>query len=170
MIGPNTVMPAAHCGFNSGLFAFVLYRNMDFRQPQIETVRCNPLYQTFPDTDMHLLYCPPINGVNPGDKYGYLDFDARPPAVGESVYSIWKNPVTNLGRNEQMLYSDGQVVSTKADRWTTPVGFDNTAIETNLWARPNASGASQISSKSHRVLVGPLSEAPSGNGGTIRLS
>ena len=170
LIGPNTVMTAAHCGFNASLFAFVLYREMDFRQPQIETVRCNPLYQTFADTDLHLLYCPPINGVNPGDKYGYLDFDARSPMVGESVYSVWKNPVDNLGRNEQMLYSDGRVVSLKAPTWATPTGFDNTATETNLWGRVNASGSSQISSKSHRVLVGPLSEAPSGNGGPLRRS
>jgi hypothetical protein len=170
LIGPNTAMTAAHCGFNSHLFAFVLYREMDFRQQQIETVRCNPLYQTYADTDLHLLYCPQINGVNPGDKYGYLDLEARSPVTGENLYSIWKNPVDNLGRNEHMLYSDGSVVDTKADSWTTPAGFNNTATKTNLWGRVGASGSSQISSKTHRVLVGPLSVGPGGNGGPERWS
>lgn len=170
MIGPNIAMTAAHCGFNNHTMGFLVYRNLDHRQHRVETVQCRHLYQTFADTDLLLMFCPAINGVNPGDRYGYLDPDTMRPVKGDRVYSIWKNPVDNLPPAEYMLYSDGKVVSTTAGSWTTPASHPNTAIMTNLWGRGGASGSSQINFARHRIAVGPLSVAPVGNGGPQRWS
>ncbi len=164
LIGPNLVLTAAHCGFKSHLFGFQTYRERDPLRAERETVQCNPLYQTFADTDMLLMHCPAINGINPGDKFGYVDLDPRAAADGDQVYSLWKNPVDDVGGGEHMLFSSGEVIDDEAEGWMTPDGYDCTAILTNLFGIAGASGSSQISADRHEILVGPLSVAPSGGG------
>ncbi len=164
MIGPNIALTAAHCGYNDHNFGFQTYREQDPQQAEREYVLCEPLYQTFSDTDMLLMYCPPINGVNPGDRYGYVDLDPRQAQVGDQLYSVWRNPVDDVGGGQHMLFSDGEVLDDKAQGWMTPNGYDNTAILSSLFSAPGASGSAQFSVDRNEILVGPLSVGPGGGG------
>ncbi|MBN9167753.1 MAG: hypothetical protein BGO98_25445 [Myxococcales bacterium 68-20] len=170
MIGPNTVLTAAHCGpaeaavFQTGTLTFMTFRANETER-NIETFQCRRLIHGWPRHDLAVLYCDPsATGVNPGDKYGYLDFETRAPAVGDDVYSIWWNAVLNgsTGNLGVPLYSRGKVVQTNASMWSgvlggpagTPVG-----IKMDTWAQPGASGSSNVDVNTHRILVGPTTLA-----------
>jgi trypsin-like peptidase len=169
MIGPRFVLTAAHCGppeaaaTQKGTLTFTTYRS-DETSLSSESYTCRRLIHGWPRHDLALLYCDVgADGLGPGDKYGYLDVDTRPPAVGDAVYSIWWNTVTNGPNPGRMLplYSAGKVTSITATIWGgllgggpagTPVG-----IGMDLWTQPGASGSSHIDLNTHRILVGPTS-------------
>jgi hypothetical protein len=61
------------------------------------------------DSDLSLRFCDAnSDGVNPGDKYGYLDFDPVSLPVGRQLYSIWSNHGTPLP-DGALIYSEGTV-------------------------------------------------------------
>lgn len=168
MIGPNILLTAAHCGpaeadaNQVGTATFATYRN-DQTNMLSETFSCRRLIHGWPRHDLAVFFCDPSGGVNPGDKYGYLDVETRAPSVGDAVYSIWQNPVDGAGITHMTpLYSAGHVVSTTEKIWSgilggpanTPVG-----IKMDTWAVAGASGSSNIDASTHRILVGPTSTA-----------
>lgn len=170
LIGPNIVLSAAHCGYYDQVFAFFGYRFQTPNGRRLQHVSCSPLYQTFSDTDMILMHCPSVGGVNPGDEFGYVDFDPRPVAVGDSVYSLWKNPVDELQPPsfEHLLYSEGEVMSTTANGWFVPDTHPGIGIFTDLYGALGASGSAQLSSDTHRILIGPVSTVLTAGGGLGR--
>jgi hypothetical protein len=156
-IGPNVVMSAAHCGTIDNPAIFRVYDQQDYRQELGETFSCHNLISTAPDSDLALYACDPNQqGQSPGDKYGYLDFDRTAPVVGQSVYSVWSNPVDNLGTQWQTLYSQGTVTSTN-QAFQFSFGSQPVGIVTNVWSHSGASGSVQIDQASQRILVGPTS-------------
>ncbi|MGZ3427674.1 MAG: hypothetical protein ACXVCV_13545 [Polyangia bacterium] len=162
MIGPNFMMTAAHCGDGDHWATFYTYRNQDPKQPQTEAFYCHMLLNTFWRTDMTLSFCDPNGaGENPGDKYGYLDFDHSQPTVGQAVYSYWYNPVDSLGVGWGEIYSLGKVTDTAAVIWG-PAGSDGpmnepVGIGTDLWTQPGASGSAILNPTNFRILVAPTS-------------
>lgn len=173
MIGPNTLLTAAHCGPTEadanqfGTATFAVYRS-DQTNMATEQFFCRRVIHGWPRHDLAVLFCEPNGGVNPGDKYGYLDVETRAPAIGDAVYSIWQNPVDGAGiPNEVPLYSAGHVVSTTEKIWSgilggpanTPVG-----IKMDTWGFAGASGSSNIDANTHRILVGPTSTADKDEG------
>lgn len=179
MIGPNTLMTAAHCNGSQKTIDFMVY-SADTKGISKQTFVCNYLLHTYRDSDLILFDCPANEaGENPGDKYGYLDFElpltpsgelstllAGRPEVGDQFYSIWTNPIDELSR-QHMLYSQGRVVRTDDPVWSNPDVTpepcgDNAAdltlgIGTDLWANGGSSGSSQISRLTHRLTLGPQS-------------
>ena len=162
MIGPNFMMTAAHCGDGDHWATFYTYRNQDPKQQQTEAFYCHMLLNTFWRTDMTLSFCDANGaGENPGDKYGYLDFDHSQPTVGEAVYSYWYNPVDSLGVGWGEIYSLGKVTDTAAVIWG-PAGTDGPmnepiGIGTDLWTQPGASGSAILNPANFRILVAPTS-------------
>ena len=146
MIGPNIMMTASHCGDSVGA-RFPVYVSIagscggtDPGVRQLEDFPADNLINTFPDTDITLAYCPPVNGINPGDKYGYVDFDVvmTPQGVlnysasrslltvGTQIYSIWQNPIEDFSnpaeRGGHLLYSEGTLTEiNRADDWFNPL-------------------------------------------------
>jgi hypothetical protein len=171
MIGPNVMMTAAHCGpRDTETMTFRTYRNGSTTTSDAETFSCTWLGQTFSETDLSLHYCSPNGaGENPGDKYGYLDFDPSAPAVGQKVYSVWWNPIDGQ-TSDARLYSEGNVTSTSYAGWFTPGGDPGLAIgiETDVWGAPGSSGSVQINPVNHRALIGPTSTGPSPEGPSRR--
>lgn len=178
MIGPNTMMTAAHCGGVDTSVTFRTFRELDPTRSDTEAFGCRILINTFPLSDLTLFFCDPnAAGENPGDKYGYLDFDTNTVGVGQAVASFWHNPVVSLGLPWTLLYSTGTVTSTSAIIWKpgpgpAPVGPINTAIgiSSDLWIQPGGSGSSWINPANGRVLVGPTSTGVSDGPGRNALS
>ncbi|MEM7230619.1 MAG: dockerin type I domain-containing protein [Planctomycetota bacterium] len=194
MIGPNVLLSAAHCSAAD--------RNVTFRVYTGSTVQATErffaryLTHSFPDTDLVLYYVQPNSrGENPGDKYGYLDFDvvydmngrvARPASAGlhargSEVYAVWTNPITSIGGGWHMIYSRGDVTSILRPGWFSP-GVDgercptnllptlNLAVHSDVWSRGGASGSSSMSTETHRLLLGPLSTGVQDAPGRQQLS
>ncbi|MEO8672911.1 MAG: trypsin-like peptidase domain-containing protein [Tahibacter sp.] len=171
MIGPNIVLTAAHCGPAEGAanqnanLRFVTYRDNETQRNQ-EIFTCRRLIHGWPLHDLSLAWCDPnAAGINPGDKYGYLDVETRAPLIGDRVYSIWWNPVTQGATGSAMvpLFSSGFVKQTNATIWGgilpgwpagKPVG-----IRMDTWAAPGASGGGNVDINTHRLLVGPTTLA-----------
>jgi len=162
MIGPNMLMTAAHCGDNDKTATFYTYRNQSPSEQSTESFYCHILLDTFPHTDIALAFCDPnAAGENPGDKYGYLDFDHSQPAVGENLFSYWYNPIVTLGVGWGEIYSIGKVTTTDTVIWGPP-GNDGpmnepVGIGTDLWTQPGASGSPILNASNFRILVGPTS-------------
>lgn len=165
MIGPNFMMSAAHCG-DATQVTFGTTRNDDPRGLVSETFPCRMLLGAFPRVDIELYWCGPNvpGGVAPGDKYGYLDLDARPVSVGQSLYSVWWNSVDSLGVGWSNLYSAGRVTSKTvtiwgAGGWHNQVGpmQRSVGLSTDLWSNPGCSGSSLINPSNSRVMGGPTS-------------
>jgi hypothetical protein len=136
MIGPNLLMTAAHCGRRYWA-TFIQYR--DENDIDSEVFACRYLMKTFPETDLALHYCAPnADGMSPGDKYGYLDFDVLHTETGQfdygsslywmrmtnafgHLYSIWTHPIDLLfdGRKHQ-IYSRGQILRDDVAGWYAP--------------------------------------------------
>ncbi len=178
MIGPNTLMAAAHCSGAPKTINFRLY-SPDTAEQSIESFNCTYLTHNFPDSDLILFDCPAnVSGENPGDKYGYLDFDIRLDSrdtlrigrdnleVGSALYSVWTNPINSIG-GQHMIYSEGTITNNEDGVWSNPdmsrpaCGANardmKIGIATNLWSNGGASGSSQISLNNHRLVLGPLS-------------
>jgi hypothetical protein len=185
MIGPNVVMTAGHCDdydpqASRGI-QFGVYRDGDPAKLQTEFFSCKTLYHTYPHTDLSLLLCAPnAAGENPGDKYGYIDFDPSPVPVGQELESLWWNPVETLSRpsQKQLLYSPGTVLRNtdqtsggSLDAVSGPLLLP-IGISSNIWTQPGASGSSSLNRKNHRIMVGPtstgLSDLPSRTALSIR--
>jgi hypothetical protein len=175
MIGPNVYLTAAHCGAG-GAITFRTYRNGTTSSSDTETFSCSYMVQTFLDTDASIHYCAPnAAGQNPGDKYGYVDFDVNEPTVGQQLYSISANlQATGSVPFDARMYATGQVTSVTGagcaapiclpgeGHWFTPWQSPNTAIEMNLWGEGGFSGSPHFNAANHRMVVGPLSTASSG--------
>ena len=170
MIGPNFVLTAAHCGpaeADPNQTATLRFRTYRANETELnsETFSCKRLLHGWPRHDLALAFCTPnAAGVNPGDKYGYLDFETRAPQVGDRVYSVWWNTVDQgaTGGTSVPLFSAGSVVSTTAKIWSGILGAPagtNVGILMNTWAQPGASGSSNVDANTHRILVGPTSLA-----------
>jgi hypothetical protein len=171
-IGPNITVSAAHCGAKSELVGFEVYRKTSPPfAPEGEQIRCEALYQTFdvrpwvgPFTDLVLHYCPPLpSGLNPGDKYGYIDLDTDPVVVGAPIYSVWTHDVNSLGMIQARLYSPGEVTKIDADFYGYPRG-----VEMDAWAAQGGSGSVHINPTNSRIWVGPLSTGFGGDGAAYR--
>jgi hypothetical protein len=161
MIGPNVMMTAAHCGDGDPTATFFVYRNEDPTNLVTESFSCHILINTFWGTDFTLHFCDPnAAGESPGDKYGYLDFDHSQPAIGQSVYSYWYNPIGSLGLPNAEIYSQGAVTSTTTVIWggnvSTPMN-DPVGISTDLWTQPGASGSPILNAANFRILIAPTS-------------
>ena len=92
MIGPNTLLTAAHCsGFPKDV-TFHTYTSAG--QQVVETFKAQYLMHTYKDTDLILFYLFPNDaGENAGDKYGYVDFDLRFDSDGQLDISGSRNRV-----------------------------------------------------------------------------
>ncbi|AKF84867.1 hypothetical protein MFUL124B02_05590 [Myxococcus fulvus 124B02] len=187
MVGPNFMLTAAHCGLVPDIvLRFVTYGEDRHAAMRTEDFACHALYSTWHSSDLALYHCPPdASGVSPGDKYGYVDFESRAPAVGDAVYSLWGNPLETPSPLliDVRFLSKGVITSTTSEgpftvdpalvRVNPATGLPdaNTSrqrpigISTNLWNNGGASGSSQLSATSHRMVVGPLSTGhPDGRG------
>jgi hypothetical protein len=165
MIGPNMLMTASHCGDTDRYATFHLYRNLNYSQPTTESFYCRILLNTFHHSDIALLFCDPnSSGENPGDKYGYLDFDVSAPTLNEQLYSFWYNPIVSLGLGWDLIYSNGKVTDTSANIWgpnptdSGPINEPD-GIGTDIWSQPGCSGSSIIRASNNRITVGPTSTA-----------
>ncbi len=192
MIGPNTLMTASHCGAsrdgNPFGVCFFAYEASDISQKEYECFDdCQYLVHTFPNTDLTIAYCPPnSDGESPGDKYGYLDFDPSVPQLGQSMESIWINPIDDVGGGRHLLYSSGQVTRINtANHWSNEsmvaLGGSNGCndssfpnywefahvTESSVYAFPGASGSPVLNPANGDIILGPTSTGPE-NGGTPR--
>ncbi|MFI5296844.1 MAG: trypsin-like serine peptidase [Polyangiales bacterium] len=180
MIGPNIMMTAAHCGpdLNAaglGTLKFMTVHGQDPTQLNPETFNCHWLIRGWGGNDIVLYKCDAnAAGENPGDKYGYLDFDHSTPVVGQSVFSYWWNDVQHaLGSGaplqDAMLYSQGSIVSTTSTIWTpaaswcgstavaAPTGamFSPVGLQSSVVVAPGGSGSPLLSHTSYRIIGGP---------------
>jgi hypothetical protein len=167
MIGPNLSMTAAHCNADNGQgtfgVIFGVYRDGESSKLQQEFFACKTLLHTWPLSDLVLHFCGPnAAGENPGDKYGYIDFDPSPVAVGQELESVWWNPVQTLGGAAHPLYSPGKATSNTVRIWGNDLGLAVTGaiheaigIHMDLWSQPGVSGSSTLNRKNHRIMVGP---------------
>lgn len=176
MIGPNVMMTAAHCGDGDPIATFFAYRDEDPMSLVTESFSCHILINTFWATDITLHFCDPNGaGENPGDKYGYLDFDHSQPVIGQSIYSYWYNPIASLGLSNAEIYSKGAVTSTTTVIWggsvSTPMN-DPVGISTDLWTEPGASGSPILNGANGRILIAPTStgsnDAPGRNAQAVK--
>lgn len=141
MIGPNILLTAGHCGQGAADAGFRVYSAISGdcggTDPGEQTVEFFPgvyLLHTWPDMDLDLYYCFPQDGVNPGDKYGYVDLDIvvdqhaffdytasrNKVILNKQLYSIWSNPIDDIG-GQHTLYSEGMINNTNAlDHWGNP--------------------------------------------------
>ncbi len=160
MIGPNTYFTAAHCGAPPNVqILFRTYRNGSTSTSDTEAFTCNELIQTFNDTDGAVFYCAPnAAGQNPGDKYGYVDFDISDPAVAQRVYSISANPwVDGTVPWDARMYATGEVTAVNDNGWFVPDQNPNTGIVMNLWAETGMSGSPHFNAANHKMMIAPLS-------------
>ena len=159
LIGPNILLTASHCGYHDHHVRFRAYPMGSNLDPQGRDDLCHPLYQTYDDTDLMLLYCPAVDGINPGDAFGYLDLEDRPPQVGDEVYNLWSNSVLDItGPNlPQLLYSEGEVSSTSVDGWYVPDAHPNTGVLLEMFGVHGASGSADMTFDRHRILTAPAS-------------
>ena len=167
MIGPNIMMTASHCTDSDRDITFHTYRHLDFTLHSNETFHCRILLTTYTHSDLSLYFCDPNSrGENPGDKYGYLDFDPSAPTVGERVISFWYNDIQSLGLSWDEIYSEGLVQSTNNVIWAPPPGTPPAdlapisspiGIYADLWDNWGASGSTMLNALNHRILVGPTS-------------
>jgi len=173
MISPTVVQTAAHCiergvgHRHADRIIFRSYHNQDYTNYTDEVFNCPqiPFYSLqASDSDIMLLECEPnIEGVLPGDKYGFIDtYNASSVAVGTSVESFWSNPVVNDFQDFQtILYSWGQITSNASGAWPTvscETGIDTSSLMSDLYCNPGASGSVWIyEGLGFRTLTGPTS-------------
>jgi hypothetical protein len=168
MIGPNVGLSASHCGDSTThVLSFYTYRNLGTTADS-EDFSCQQLVNTFGDSDMLVMYCPPnAAGVSPGDKYGYLDIDHSAPAINNLVYSYWYNNITSLGGGLFQIYSTGAVTSITDSIWGPPNASlisKPLGIGMNTWTSGGGSGSPNLSAASNRLWVGPTDTGPGTEG------
>src|SRR5262249_12906224 len=153
----NVLMTAAHCGYNDyagnlpdKVATFKVARGGGWSDS--ESFLCHKVFTTWGGGsvggpyDLMALYCDPnARGENPGDKYGYLDFDPSTPTVGESIYSLWANSLDSTAEQDARIYSLGTVAA---------VGSASAKATLNMWGQPGASGSPHLNVANSRVLIG----------------
>ena len=187
MIGPNMMLTAAHCGAEwiSGV-KFIAYTTPTAKIE--DAYPCRSLLFGWPETDVTLAWCGAKNGINPGDRWGYVDLDVDVDArlklfpaffpsrvvTGRPIYSNWWNPIDSLGPGDHMLVSEGAIGDTHASGWYNMGGSpcsqdddNDEGVAANVYGIGGASGSAILSSTTHRLLLAPTSTAP-GNGGIPR--
>jgi hypothetical protein len=184
MIGPNILMTASHCGRTQNA-VFNTWRRAGAQGPSVfdsETFNCRYLLQTAgcapgqssctkPDSDLMLAFCDPnADGINPGDKYGYLDFDPISLPVGRKLYSIWTNGYPNLPGGA-LIYSEGTVRSntvakgdTSGRIWSVPAAVPNSGLDLDMMGQSGCSGSPSLDPVTNKIVVGPVTTAPEGPG------
>jgi hypothetical protein len=102
-----------------------------------EAFPCQYLTHTFADMDLNAYWCDAnAAGESPGDKYGYVDPDivvdpvtgALDHAASEAlaaldtvVYSVWANPIDDIGGGTHSIYSVGWISIIEAPtHWGSP--------------------------------------------------
>ncbi len=146
MIGPNIMMTAGHCGPSTDKARFRMYKSiaglcggMSEGDQSIQDFPMEWVLNVFPHTDLQLVYCHAVNGVNPGDKYGYVDLDIimTPQGVldytasrnllapATPLYSIWFNPINNIN-GWHSLYSEGTLSDLNIEDYSNPNIDDGT--------------------------------------------
>lgn len=190
MIGPNVMISAAHCHGDRKTATFRAY--VSATQQMTEDFTCDYLLHTYPENDLAIHWCfANSQGQNPGDKWGYVDFEldisgdgtidhnrSRDPVrVGQNVYSIWWNPINTIG-GDHSIFSKGQMTDTNAVLWANPGGNncskdddDDIGVHTNAWGAGGASGSLQFWKTTGRAILAPLSLASGdANGGPSRTA
>jgi hypothetical protein len=167
MVGPNVAMTAQHCFPNPATLpaSKIVFRTFreDGQRFGEESFVCESVLSAWGidgdrlPYDLTLLHCPPnAAGENPGDKYGYLDFDTSDPVVGEKLYSVWRNTLEEpTYRPDVRLWSTGSVHSTS---WRPDYPSAVLAME----GVPGASGSAHVVPVTGRIKIGPLSLAGDG--------
>jgi hypothetical protein len=170
MIGPNILMTAGQClvgGPGETVLAyFDAWQARDPTRLRSEAFECEYLVSTFDDSDLALLFCHP-NNENPGDRYGYVDFDPRPVEVGEPLVSVWSDKFDDVASQRGRVYSEGAVTQIELLDWytrdVTRGGFGYRSftlgvfgIESSVFGCSAAArGAVQVDPLSYRVRLGP---------------
>lgn len=187
MVGPNVMLTAAHCHGDRKTATFRAY--VSGNEQRKESFDCDYLVHTWPENDFSAHWCfANDSGENPGDKWGYVDFefDILPNGrvnhnrsrdfvqPNDEIYSIWWNPIDdvpeggwpNFGKNH-LLYSEGQITDIFAQLWANPGGShcsqaddDDIGVRSDVWGAGGASGSLQFSSTTGRAVLAPLSLAP----------
>ena len=190
MVGPNVMLTAAHCHGDRKTAMFRAY--VTDTEKLTDSFDCDYLQHTWPENDFSIHWCFSNNaGENPGDKWGYVDYelDILPNGrvnhnrsrdfvqVDNDIYSIWQNPITDIG-GVHHIYSEGKITDIFAKLWANPGGDkcdqnddDDVGVDSDVWGAGGASGSLQFSKVTDRVLLAPLSLAASGaNGGPSRTA
>ena len=190
MVGPNVMLSASHCHGDRKTAVFRAY--VSENDQRTESFNCDYLFHTWPETDISVHWCFANNaGENPGDKWGYVDYELDILPNGQvnhnrsrdfvqpddDIYSIWWNPIDDIG-GDHLLYSEGRITDIFVSFWANPGGDHceqnddvNIGIHSNVWGAGGASGSLQISAITGRVLLAPLSLASSGaSGGPSRTA
>lgn len=150
MIGPNVLMTAAHCYTADTMsWSFRVYPGKSITSPVEKSFSCTYFLNTFPDSDLLLLWCPSdASGLGPGDIYGYLDFESLEPSSGTEIYSVWTNDIDVQGLPwGTRIYSEGTLQGNASYSWTSinsPAGElywgYNPVTQTSGWNSPYAPG------------------------------
>jgi hypothetical protein len=179
MIGPNVMMTASHCGAGDATIDFFMHVSNDkYANFQTDRYSCQRLLRMHDDTDLMLYWCPAKDGVNPGDKYGYLDFEVSITTTGmlDVARSLeravvdtpvrvfwWNNLVEPTAVSRAILVSEGMVTSrAETTGWPSIQGGCNSTpapiMRTNVWVKSGVSGSSTLSAK-NRIVGGPTTLA-----------
>ncbi len=180
MIGPNVLITAAHCRSGNATADFRVYVSPTDQRG--ERFQCSYLLHTWPEMDLLAYWCfPNSTGENPGDKWGYVDFElsyrlngavdhARSRnlvQVGDPLVSLWWNAIGATG--DHTIYSRGKVTDTSRNLWANPGGDlceqdddDRVGIHSDVWGAGGASGSLQFVPATGRAILAPLSTADTG--------
>jgi hypothetical protein len=195
MIGPNTFMSAAHCAGGDREIRFMVSRGDRYSGWKTESFECKALMRTMKDTDLMLWYCPDKDGVSPGVKYGYLDFETAlttsrkldvqasldRAVVDKPVRVFWWNWLdqddqgNEIDVSKAIFVSEGKVTSRSSQSgWPAIQGdcsSDDPApvMKTNTWVKSGVSGSSTLSAQ-NRILGGPTTLATGSNNGDDSLT
>ncbi len=169
MIGPNMLATAAHCGVDGMLTMTAegrVYRERDVTQPQVEGYECNLLFHTFPESDLAIYHCPPpAFGPSLGDRFGWVDISLTEPSLYSYIFSVFSNPIDDVGPDAVSLLTSGYVSETNVpSHWANPnnpPGVDSPVqlaevINTQLWSDFGSSGSGHFNSAGE-MSVGPQS-------------
>ena len=190
MVGPNVMLTAAHCHGDRKTAVFRAY--LSENDQRTEAFNCDYLLHTWPENDFAVHWCfANTSGENPGDNWGYVDFELDLLPNGrvhynrsrsfvqpdDEVYSIWWNPLTNVG-GDHLLYSEGRITDIFAPLWANPGGHhcdqdddDDVGVRSDVWGAGGASGSLQLSALTGRAVLAPLSLASGGaDGGPSRTA
>jgi hypothetical protein len=185
MIGPNVFMTASHCGSGDATIHFLAHTAVEkYTTAQLDSFPCQRLLRMHDDTDLMLYFCPPRDGLNPGDKYGYLDFEVAhttlgvldvPASLGRAVVDTptrivwWNNLVEPTAVMDAVLLSEGKVTSrAETTSWPSIQGGCNSTpapiLRTNAWVKQGVSGSATLSIR-NRIVGGPTSTATAADAG-----